>query len=115
MPMFSAVIMTVFLVERVLFVKLFYVNNVNTFAAVREFRRIKNMRHGLMSNKGIWAMIKRFEETGKLVAQPGRDHKPVILVLVDAIETAVASQTSEFGKSSTRAVSQQTDYSYSSV
>ncbi|GFX82179.1 hypothetical protein TNCV_4398381 [Trichonephila clavipes] len=52
-----------------------------------------------MSTKGIRAMIKRFEETGKLVVQPGRGRKRVTPVLVDGVKTAVEtqSQTSELG------------------
>lgn len=117
MSMFPAVMMTVSLVERALLVKLFYENKGNSAAAVREFRRIKNLRRGPMSTKGIRAMIKRFEETGKLGVRPGRGRKPVTPVLVDAVKTAVAaqSQISEFGGSSARAVSRETGYSYSTV
>ena len=70
-------------------VKLFYENKGNASTTVREFRRIKNLRCGPMSTKGIRAMIKRFEGTGELEVQPGRGCKPVTSVLVDAIKTAV--------------------------
>ncbi len=115
--MFPAVLMMVSLIERALLVKLFYENKGNATAAVREFCRRRNLRCGPMSTKGIRAMIKRFEETGKLGVQPGRGRKRVTPVLVDAVKTAVdaQSQTSEFGGSSARAVYLQTGYSYSAV
>ncbi|GFW01704.1 hypothetical protein TNCV_4086191 [Trichonephila clavipes] len=70
-----------------------------------------------MSTKGIRAMIKRFEETGKLGVQPGRGRKRITPVLVGAVETAVDAQlqASEIGFSSTHAVSRQTSYSYSTI
>ncbi|KAF8787402.1 hypothetical protein HNY73_009003 [Argiope bruennichi] len=38
-------------------------------------------------------MIKRFKATGALRIQPGKGHKPVTPVLVDAVKTAVTTQT----------------------
>ncbi|GFR12617.1 hypothetical protein TNCT_585711 [Trichonephila clavata] len=70
--MFRAILMTVSLVERALSVKLFCENKGNSSAAVREFRRRKNLRRGPMPTKGIREIIKRFEEAGKLGIQPGR-------------------------------------------
>ncbi|GFS67842.1 hypothetical protein TNCV_2295071 [Trichonephila clavipes] len=64
--MLPAVLMTVSSVERALLVKLFHQNKGNASAAVGEFRRRKNLRRGPMSTNGIRAMIKRFEEKGKL-------------------------------------------------
>lgn len=63
-----------------------------------------------MSVKSIRAMIKRYEETGKLRFQPGRGRKSAIPVQIDAVKTAVGSQSqiSEFGNSSARAVSRPT-------
>ncbi|GFQ65973.1 DUF4817 domain-containing protein [Trichonephila clavata] len=117
--MFPAVLIAISLVERVLLVKLLYENkgNVCGSASVREFRRRKNLRRGPMATKGIRTMIKRFEETGKLGVQPGRDHKRITPVLVDAVKVAIdiQSQTSEFGGSSAHAVFRQTGYSYSTV
>ena len=94
------VMMMVSFVKCVLLVKLFYENNGNASAAVCEFCHIKSLQHGSMPTKGIWAMIKKLEETGKLGVQSGRGHKSVALVLVDAIKTTVAtqSQASEFGR-----------------
>ncbi|GFR10266.1 hypothetical protein TNCT_279051 [Trichonephila clavata] len=85
----------------------------NASAAVHEILRRKNLLRGPMSTKGIRAMIKRSEETGKLGVQTGRGRKRIPLVLVDAVKTDVdiQSQTSEFGDSNARAVSRQTGYS----
>ncbi|GFQ99970.1 DUF4817 domain-containing protein [Trichonephila clavata] len=115
--MFPAVLMEVALVERALLLMQFYENKGNVSTAVPEFRHRKNLHCRPMSTKGIRAMIKRFEETGKLGVQPGRDRKRITPVLVDAVKTAVdvQSQTSEFGSSSAHAVSRQTDYSYNTV
>ncbi|GFT03821.1 DUF4817 domain-containing protein [Trichonephila clavipes] len=115
--MFSAVLMAVSFVERWLLVKLFYENKGNASAAVREFRHRKNLWRVPMSTKGIWALIKRFEETGKLGVQPGRGRNCVPPVLVDADKTAAdaQSQTSTFEGRSARAVSRRTGCSYSTV
>ncbi|GFV85495.1 hypothetical protein TNCV_3773191 [Trichonephila clavipes] len=93
-------------VERALLVELFYENKGNGSTAVCEIRRRKDLLGVPMSTKGIRAMIKRFEETGKLRAQPESFHKHVTPILVDHLKT------SEFGGSFARAVSRQTDYSY---
>ncbi|GFQ78096.1 hypothetical protein TNCT_438151 [Trichonephila clavata] len=62
-----------------------------------------------MSTKGVRAIIKRFEVTGKLEVHILRNRKCVTLVLVDGIKTAVEvlSEISEFGGSSARAASRQ--------
>ncbi|GFS62824.1 hypothetical protein TNCV_3202341 [Trichonephila clavipes] len=67
---------------------------------VTEIHHRKNLLCGPMSTKGIQAMIKRFEETGKLGVQTGRGHKHdkhATPVLVDGIKTAVDAHTLEFG------------------
>ncbi|GFX54784.1 uncharacterized protein TNCV_2556701 [Trichonephila clavipes] len=68
-------------VDRALLVKQFYKNKRNA-AAVHEIRRRKNLLRGPMSAKRLRAMVKRFEETGKLEVQPERGHKRVTPVLV---------------------------------
>ncbi|GFW98732.1 hypothetical protein TNCV_2250951 [Trichonephila clavipes] len=104
------------IVERVLLAKLFYENKGNASAVVREMCRRKSLLRGPISTKGIRAMIKSFEETGKLGVQPGRGRKCVIPVLIDGVKTADAqSQTSEFGGSSTRVDPQKTGYSYRTI
>ncbi|GFQ92805.1 hypothetical protein TNCT_497651 [Trichonephila clavata] len=86
--MFPAVLLAVSLVESALLVKLSCENKGYASAAVRAFYHRENLRHGPMSIKGIRAMIKRFEETGKLGVQPRRDRKRITPVL-DAIKTAI--------------------------
>ncbi|GFU05626.1 hypothetical protein TNCV_3292151 [Trichonephila clavipes] len=82
---------------------------------VREFRHRKNLQRRPMSTKVIRAMLKRFEEMGKLGAQPGRGRKRILFV--DAVKTAfdAQSQKSEFRGSSARAVSRQTCYSRAAI
>ncbi|GFX74167.1 hypothetical protein TNCV_2912001 [Trichonephila clavipes] len=96
---------------------MFYENKENASATVREILRKKDLLGGPMSTKGIRAVIKRFEETGKLGVQPERGSKRVAPVLVDGVKRAVdaQSQTLEFGCSSARAVSQEIGYLYSTV
>ncbi|GFV04405.1 hypothetical protein TNCV_920261 [Trichonephila clavipes] len=91
------------LVESAFLVNLFYENKGNASAAVCEIRRSKNLLHGPMSTKGIRAMIKRFEVTGKLV-QPGRGRKRVTPV-VDGVKTAVDAQSQTLSSIHTKAVS----------
>ena len=59
--MFSALMMTVSFAECALSLKL--LKKKNASSAISEFCRIKNLLYGTMSAKGIWTMIKRFEET----------------------------------------------------
>ncbi|GFW44243.1 hypothetical protein TNCV_1746721 [Trichonephila clavipes] len=75
--MFPAVLMVVSLVNSALLVKLFYENKGNASAAVCEFRYRKNLQWGPISTKSIQAMIKRFEETGKLGVEPRRGCKRI--------------------------------------
>ncbi|GFV80988.1 hypothetical protein TNCV_2269721 [Trichonephila clavipes] len=85
--------------------KLFNENKGNDTTAVREIRRRKNLLHGSMPTKGIRALIKRFEEAGKIGVQPGSGRKRVTPILGDGFKTAVdvQSQTSQFGGSSAHA------------
>ena len=64
--------MAVTLPERALLVKLFYENKGNAAAALREFRRLKNLRKGPLLPQALRRMISRFEKTGDLRVQPGR-------------------------------------------
>ena len=91
--MFAAVIMTLYLVEHALLLLLESASSEN-----REFRHIRNLQRGTTSNKVIWALINRFEETQKLGIKSGRSCKLVIPVSVDGVRTDLAtqSQTSEF-------------------
>lgn len=63
---FLGFIMTVFLIEHTLLVKLFNERKVNISATVREFCRINKLCYGQMSMKHVRAMISRFEETKNL-------------------------------------------------
>ncbi|GFQ65845.1 hypothetical protein TNCT_425671 [Trichonephila clavata] len=87
--MFPASLMALSLDEHALRVKLFYENKGNASSAVHEFHHRKNLRRGLMSTKGIEAMIKRFEKTGKLGVRPGSGCTRITLVLINAVKTAV--------------------------
>ncbi|GFR34031.1 hypothetical protein TNCT_329941 [Trichonephila clavata] len=107
--MFPDVLMMVSLLERALLVKLFYENNRNASATVREIRRKKCPLRAPKSSKSIRAMIKRFEGTGKLSVQAGRGNKSVTLVLVDVVTSQLLTQRDlEFGGSSARAITPKT-------
>ena len=103
--------------ERALIVKLFYENQGNAVAALREFRRRKKLRRGPMSPQGVRDMISRFETTGSLGVQRGRGRKPIGAEVVSEVATAVVEQslTNDRGISSARAVSRQLDVSYGTV
>ncbi|KAJ4431716.1 hypothetical protein ANN_20318 [Periplaneta americana] len=63
-----------FLVEkgdRALLVKLFYQNGSNSNAALREYRRQKQLRRGPMSSNGLKNMMERFEERDEFGVAPG--------------------------------------------
>ncbi|GFX66938.1 hypothetical protein TNCV_999771 [Trichonephila clavipes] len=85
--------MMVSLVECALLGKLFYENKGNASAAIREIRRRKILLRGPLSTKCMWAMIKGFEETGKLGVQHGRGRRRVTPILVDGAKTDAQSQT----------------------
>lgn len=109
--------MAISLPERALIVKLFYENQGNAVAALREFRRRKKLRRGPMSPQGVRDMISRFETTGSLGVQRGRGRKPIGAAVVSEVATAVVEQslTNNRGTSSARAVSRQLDVSYGTV
>ncbi|GFV64033.1 DUF4817 domain-containing protein [Trichonephila clavipes] len=65
-------LMAVTLPERALLVKLFYESKGNAAAALREFRRFKNIRNVSLLPQALKRMIVRFEKTGYLGVQPGR-------------------------------------------
>lgn len=103
--------------EKALLVKLFYQNNSNAAAALREFRKLKDVRRGPMSDRGVHKMIKKFEETGKLDILPGRGRKKVDISSIEDIATAavdLASQSS-FGNASVPAIANEVDMPISTV
>ncbi|GFU87008.1 hypothetical protein TNCV_4840541 [Trichonephila clavipes] len=62
--------------DKVLLVKLFYMNEESATIALRKFRVQKNVKSvkGPLTPAGLLKLVKRFEETGKLEdrAQAGR-------------------------------------------
>ncbi|GBM63519.1 hypothetical protein AVEN_73796-1 [Araneus ventricosus] len=104
--------MTVTLPERSLLVKLFYENEGNAAAALREFRRLKNLRKGPLLPQALRRMITRFEKTR---VQPGRGRKSTHSDVVVDITTAIVEQSVDnvVGCSSARAVSRHLGVSYS--
>ena len=71
--------------SRTLLVKLFYQNNNNSAAALREYRRIKGMRKDPLSVPGLKNMIRRFELTGDLGITPGRCRRSIAPEIVEVI------------------------------
>ncbi|GBN46715.1 hypothetical protein AVEN_149538-1 [Araneus ventricosus] len=63
--------------EKALLVKLFYLNQQNSVAAVKEFRRMKQIRRCPMFPCALRKMIWKFETTGKLGILPGRGRKEI--------------------------------------
>ncbi|GBO01184.1 hypothetical protein AVEN_234090-1 [Araneus ventricosus] len=63
--------------EKALLVKLFYLNQQNSVAAVKEFRRMKKIRKGPMSPCALLKIIQEFETTRQLGILPGRGRKQI--------------------------------------
>ncbi|GFT91226.1 DUF4817 domain-containing protein [Trichonephila clavipes] len=75
-------LMAITLPERALLEKLFYESKGIAAAALREFRRLKNLRKGPLLPQALKRMFARFEKTGHLGVQPGRDaYRPVQMSL----------------------------------
>ncbi|GFW84945.1 uncharacterized protein TNCV_682331 [Trichonephila clavipes] len=107
--------MAVTLPERNLLVKLFYESKGNAAAALREFRRLKNLRKGPLLPQALKRMITRFEKAGHLGVQPGRGRKSTRSDVVEDVATAIDDQSMDnvIGCSSARAVSRHLGVSYS--
>ena len=66
------------------FVKLFFLNNSNSAAVLREYRRIKEYgRRGALFVPGLKNMIRGFELTGDLGIAPGRGRRPIASEIVE--------------------------------
>ncbi|GFX87584.1 DUF4817 domain-containing protein [Trichonephila clavipes] len=79
----------------------------NAAAALREFRRLKNLRKGPLLPQALKRMITRFEKTGHLGVQPGRGRKSTRSDVVEEVATAIVDQSMDnvIGYSSARVVS----------
>ncbi|GBN77176.1 hypothetical protein AVEN_254910-1 [Araneus ventricosus] len=101
--------------ERALLVKLFYENKGNAAAALREFRRLKNLRKVTLLPQALRRMIARFEKTGHLGVQRGRGRKSTRSDVVEDVATAIVEQSMDnvVGCSSARAVSRHLSLQYS--
>ncbi|GFU32491.1 uncharacterized protein TNCV_4890101 [Trichonephila clavipes] len=110
-------LMAVTLPERALLVKLFYESKGNAAAALREFRRLKNLRKGPLLPQALKRMIARFEKTGHLGVQPGRGRKSTRSDVVEDVATAIVDQSMDnvIGCSSARAVSRHLGVPYSTA
>ncbi|GBL73710.1 hypothetical protein AVEN_230699-1 [Araneus ventricosus] len=103
--------------EKAILVKLFYLNQQNSIATVKEFRRMKHIRRGPMSPCALRKMIQKFETTGQLAILPGRGRKQIPSSSVEDVATAVveASSQSPHGSVSVPVISRVLDMSYSTV
>lgn len=90
-------------VSRALLVKLFYQNNNNSAAALREYRRIKGIRRGPLSAVALKNMIRKFELTGDLGIAPGRGRRPVTPQIVEEVTVAMAENAGRNLRSSSSA------------
>lgn len=103
--------------DKALLVKLFYQKDENASAAIKAFRRQKNLRRGPMTPRALRDMMKKFETTGQLGILPGRGRKPVSSASVEDVATAVVEATSQdpHGVVSVPAISRAVDMPYSTV
>ena len=76
--------------DRALLVKLFYLNGSKSSATLREYRRMKGLRRGLMSTNGLKKMMIKFENTGDFAVTLGRGRRPIPMKVVDEFAVAVA-------------------------
>ncbi|GFV37059.1 uncharacterized protein TNCV_2382061 [Trichonephila clavipes] len=86
-------LMAVTLPERALLVKLFYESKGNAAAALREFRRLKNLPKGSLLPQALKRMIARFEKTGHLGVQPGRGRKSTRSDVIEVVATDIVDQS----------------------
>ncbi|GFU72870.1 uncharacterized protein TNCV_4909991 [Trichonephila clavipes] len=103
--------------ERALLVKLFYESKENAAAALREFRRLKNLRKGPLLPQALKRIIARFEKTGHIGVQPDRGRKSTRSDAVEDVVTAIVDQSMDnvIGCGSVRAVSRHLGVPYSTV
>ncbi|GBM24654.1 hypothetical protein AVEN_272884-1 [Araneus ventricosus] len=81
--------------EKALFVKLFYLTQKNSVAAVKEFRRMKQIRRGPMSPCALRKMIQKFETTGQLGILPGKGRNQILSSSVVDAATAFVEASSQ--------------------
>ncbi|GFV40157.1 hypothetical protein TNCV_3953541 [Trichonephila clavipes] len=74
---------------RVLLVKLFYQNENSATKVLRKFRSLNRLRKGPFISQVLRNMIRKFEVTGTLKIQPGREPKSVAAQVVDDVVTQV--------------------------
>ncbi|GBM13120.1 hypothetical protein AVEN_64337-1 [Araneus ventricosus] len=81
--------------EKALLVKFLYLNQQNSVAAVKEFRRIKLIRRGPISPCVLLKIIQKFETTGQLGIFPDRGKKQIPSCSVEYVATAVVEASSQ--------------------
>ncbi|GFW36854.1 DUF4817 domain-containing protein [Trichonephila clavipes] len=110
-------LMAVTLPERALLVKLFYESKGNAATALREFRRLKNLRKGPLLPQALKRMIALLEKTGHLGVQPSRGRKSTRSDVVEDVATAIVDQSMNnvIDCSSAREVSRHLGVPYSIV
>ncbi|GBN28419.1 hypothetical protein AVEN_191011-1 [Araneus ventricosus] len=101
--------------EDTLLVKLFYSHQENSVAAVKEFRRMKQIRRGSMSPCALRKMIQKFETTGKLGILPSRGRKQIPSSSVEDAVAAVVEASGQSPHGSVPVVSRVLDMPYSTV
>lgn len=103
--------------DKALLVKLFYQNDENSAAAIRAFRRLKNIRRGPMTPRALRDMMKKFERTGQLGILSGRGRHVVESASVEDVALAVVDATSQspHGVVSVPTVSRAIDLPYTTV
>ncbi|GFW59740.1 uncharacterized protein TNCV_4718321 [Trichonephila clavipes] len=94
-------------------VKLFYQNGSNHLAALREYRRLKDLRKGSTARIGLRKMIMKFEETGNFFGCAARKRTET----VEEVATAMVERASSsiYSSASGRSVSRELEISWSTV
>ncbi|GBM84744.1 hypothetical protein AVEN_64885-1 [Araneus ventricosus] len=81
--------------EKSLLVKLLYLNQQNSFATVKEFLLMKQIRRGPKSPCALCKMIQKFESTGQLGILPCRGKKQISSSIAEDVDTAVVEASSQ--------------------
>ena len=90
--------------DRVLLVKLFYLNGSKSSVALREYHRIKGLKRGPVSTNGLKKiMMMKFKNTGGFGVAPRRGRQPISMEVVVEFAVVVAGSAERAPNSATSA------------
>ena len=104
-------------VDRALLVKIFYLNGSKSNAALREYRRMEELRRGPKSTNVLKKMVMKFVKTGDFGVAHGRGKLSIPIEVVDDVAVAIADRAECYlhSATSTRAMSLELGAPWSTV